>query len=81
MCEELKAMIEGDLRPFVETAKDLYLREGNFEREEDLTDLLRTFDEIVEDIDNGVMDLWECGELYEEFRRHRESGDFLDKIS
>ncbi|BBG65306.1 hypothetical protein NNO_0603 [Hydrogenimonas sp.] len=27
-----------------------------------------------------IMDEWECGELYEEFRRYRKSGEFLDKI-
>ncbi len=81
MCEELKSLIRDDLRPFIESAKEVFAREGDFEREDELDELLGTFDEIVLDIENGVMEMWECGELYEEFRRYRESGDFLDKIS
>ncbi|WP_456382154.1 hypothetical protein [Hydrogenimonas sp.] len=81
MCEALKSLIRDDLRPFIESAKKVFAREGDFEREDELDELLGTFDEIVLDIENGVMEMWECGELYEEFRRYRESGDFLDKIS
>ena len=81
MCDDLKSLIRDDLRPFIETAKDVFAREGDFEREEELDELLGTFDEILLDIENGVMEMWECGELYEEFKRYRESGDFLDKIS
>ncbi|WP_456449663.1 hypothetical protein [Hydrogenimonas sp.] len=81
MCEALKSLIRDDLRPFIESAKEVFAREGDFEREDELDELLGTFDEIVLDIENGVMEMWECGELYEEFRRYRESGDFLDKIS
>jgi hypothetical protein len=81
MCDDLKSLIRDDLRPFIESAKAIFAREGDFEREEELEELLGTFDEIVQDIDGGVMEAWECGELYEEFKRYRESGDFLDKIS
>ena len=81
MCEDLKTLIQNDLSPFIRSAKDLFQREGDFEREAELEELLSTFDEIVEDIDNEVMDIWECGELYDEFKRYRESGNFLDKIS
>jgi hypothetical protein len=81
MCNDLKSLIHDDLRPFIESAKAIFAREGDFEREEELEELLGTFDEIVQDIDGGVMEAWECGELYEEFKRYRESGDFLDKIS
>jgi len=81
MCDDLKSLIRDDLRPFIESAKAIFAREGDFEREEELEELLGTFDEIVQDIDGGVMEAWECGELYEEFKRYRESGDFFDKIS
>ncbi|WP_300367322.1 hypothetical protein [Hydrogenimonas sp.] len=81
MCDDLKSLIRDDLRPFIESAKAIFAREGDFEREEELGELLETFDEIVRDIEDDLMEVWECGELYEEFKRYRESGDFLDKIS
>ncbi|WP_456451543.1 hypothetical protein [Hydrogenimonas sp.] len=81
MCESLKTLIETDLRPFVLSAKAVYAREGDFDRERDLENLLETFEEIVADIEAGTMDAWECGELHDEFKRHRESGDFLDRIT
>ena len=81
MCDRLKEYIRSDLYPFVTTAMEVFAREGDFEREEELAELLATFDEILADIDAGEMDVWECGELAEEFRRYRAGGDFLDKIS
>jgi hypothetical protein len=81
MCTRLKDFIETDLRPFVAEVLALYRKEGASERIEALEALEATFDEILGDIANGLMDAWECGELYEEFKRYRESGDFLDKIS
>ncbi|WP_456402009.1 hypothetical protein [Hydrogenimonas sp.] len=81
MCEKLERMIEDELRPFLQTACSVFEREGDDERAGEIGDLLQTFGEMLDDIRNGVMDEWECGELYDEFRRYRESGDFLDRIS
>jgi hypothetical protein len=81
MCEALKQLIESDLRPFVLSAREVYTREGDFDRERELDELLATFDEIVADIESGMMDIWECGELHDEFKRYRESGEFLDRIT
>ncbi len=80
MCEKLETYINGDLLPFLESARSAYEREGDEDRVFQIDDLSRSLVEMVEDIRNGVMESWECGELYEEFRRYRESGDFLDKI-
>ncbi len=81
MCEGLKQYIETDLYPFVREAMEASDRQGEADRRKELQALLETFDEIVADIVSGEMDAWECGELYEEFRRHRAAGDFLDRIS
>ncbi len=81
MCEKLERMIEEDLRPFLQTAASVFEREGDGKRAAEIGDLLQTFAEMIEDIRNGNMDEWECGELYEEFGRYRESGEFLERIS
>ena len=81
MCDELKSYLKEDLIPFVESAREAFAQNGDEKRVADLTELLESFYEMIEDIDSGIMEMWECGELYDEFRRYRESGDFLDKIS
>ncbi|WP_457592985.1 hypothetical protein [Hydrogenimonas sp.] len=81
MCEALERLINDDLKPFLKSACSAFEREGDTLRVAEIEELLQSLNEMVEDIRNGVMDSWECGELYEEFKTHRESGDFLDKIS
>ncbi len=80
MCEELEHLIEGDLKPFLKSAVSALGREGDETRVREIEELLESLDEMVEDIRSGFMDSWECGELYEELKASRESGDFLDKI-
>jgi hypothetical protein len=80
VCEKLETYINGDLLPFLESARTVYEREGDDSRVLAIDDLRQTLAEIVEDIRGHIMDEWECGELYEEFRKYRESGEFLDKI-
>jgi hypothetical protein len=81
VCERFQELIEKDLIPYIAAARDEFAREGDNERVEEMDDLLRTFVEIIDDIQNKIMDEWECGELYEAFKRSRESGEFLDKIT
>ncbi|WP_457597715.1 hypothetical protein [Hydrogenimonas sp.] len=81
MCDALETLLKEELIPFVETAKSAFEREGDFDRQGDMEELLETFDEILADIASGLMEAWECGELHDEFRRYRESGDFLGRIS
>ncbi len=81
MCEELEQFIKKDLYPFLKSACLAFERSGEESRASEIEELLESLAEIVEDIKSQMMDEWECGELYEEFKRHRESGDFLDKIS
>ena len=80
MCEKLETYIKGDLLPFLESARTVYEREGDDSRVLAIDDLRQTLAEMVGDIEEQIMDEWECGELYEEFRKYRESGEFLDKI-
>ena len=81
MCEDLSRMIGEDLRPYLQAVRDEYAREADENRVGEIEDLLQTLTEIADDIESGVMDEWECGELYEEFKRARESGQLLDKMS
>ncbi len=80
MCESLKSLIETDLKPFLQSRVTECLQNGDAERAEEIEHFLRSLDEMEEDMESGAMDSWECGELYEEFKRLRESGEFLDKI-
>ena len=81
MCGDLTEMIERELIPLVREAMETAAGEGEETREAELGELLATLEEILSDIDAEIMDAWECGELLEEFRRYRASGEILDRIS
>ncbi|MCF6200534.1 MAG: hypothetical protein L3J42_00130 [Hydrogenimonas sp.] len=80
MCEELVRFIKEELNPYLKRVRLAFESEGEYLRAAQIVELEETFAEILEDIDSRMMDEWECGELYEEFKRYRESGEFLDKI-
>ncbi len=77
MCERLKRYILEELMPLLKESRLLYEEGGETDRTEAIDELLETFDEIVVDVEGEAMDEWECGELYDEFRRHRERGELL----
>ncbi|WP_456322671.1 hypothetical protein [Hydrogenimonas sp.] len=80
MGEELIRMIKERISPLVyQTKKELEYKNEN-ERAAELEEFLQTLHEIIEDIQNGVMDEWECGELYEDFKKYEQSGTIIENL-
>ncbi|WP_456485627.1 hypothetical protein [Hydrogenimonas sp.] len=80
MGEELIRMIKERISPLVyQTKKELEYKNEN-ERAAELEEFLQTLHEIIEDIQSGVMDEWECGELYEDFKKYEQSGTIIENL-
>ncbi|NPA30198.1 MAG: hypothetical protein GXO33_08450 [Epsilonproteobacteria bacterium] len=77
MCEKLKALIQSRILPLMQ--EEMARQSG--QKADDLTRARESFEEMLADMAEGLMDEWECGELHDEFVRYLQSGDFLDKIS
>ena len=77
VCERLRRYILEELTPLLQESRKIFERESEADRVEAIDELLATFEEIVSDVEGEAMDEWECGELYDEFRRYREQGDLL----
>ncbi|WP_353662113.1 hypothetical protein [Hydrogenimonas sp. SS33] len=80
MCETLKTYLRHVMKPQLEALEKQMEAEGNEETLSSVRELIQTFGEIVSDIESEAMDEWECGELYEEFKRYKESGDLSSLV-
>ena len=81
MCNALRRMIQEDLIPYVTQTVAKLQKKSDTQKAAGAEEFLSSLREMLEDIEAGFMDEWECGELYETFRSYRQSGDFLDKIA
>jgi len=59
MCETLKTEIQRRYLPFLRDVPGEAARE-----------LAESLEEMIRDIDEGIMEMWECGEMVEEFKRY-----------
>jgi len=80
MCEDLIRFIEERFAPIVRQMQASFEDENGDEGVEEMEDLMQALQEIVEDIRNGIMEEWECGELYEEFKRYEQNGTLIENL-